>query len=377
MLLKWCQDPFRPLFSIGILLGLAGVTMWMYPHDSFFGTPTPLVHAYLMSNGFLLAFVLGFFATAIPKHLDTKAISPIALVLFMVSFIVGLVAASLGRMHVTTAILTLQLSLCLIFLLPRYYTAKERFIAPFALFAIGTLLGLIGSIWMLIENRNPLAVDLAREAMFLCFVCGVGGFLLPKLLHAPAPSRPTGSLIKYITTGCLIGISYVVEYHVAFFAGTLLRAIIVTFVIFSDLPMLRPPKSRPIHVQLAWLALWLLIIALFMFALVPQYTLAALHLMYIGGYSVLIFSIGLQIYASHNQATAALQQHHRRLAIIFAATLTSVGVRMSANHVHAYSLLILIASCFWSLAAFLWWHLAVYGLKKSMQNQTESPSKKN
>src|SRR5207244_12233135 len=65
------SDPFRLFFPLGIVLGVAGVSIW----PAYWLGLTPgfsgRAHAFVQADGFLYAFVAGFLLTAIPRFTGT------------------------------------------------------------------------------------------------------------------------------------------------------------------------------------------------------------------------------------------------------------------------------------------------------------------
>src|SRR5213596_396275 len=71
-----CGEPFRIFFPLGVLVGISGVSLWPLffggMHHSFY---PGVMHARLMIEGFMGAFIFGFLGTAFPRLTGTPHLS--------------------------------------------------------------------------------------------------------------------------------------------------------------------------------------------------------------------------------------------------------------------------------------------------------------
>jgi uncharacterized protein involved in response to NO len=66
------QEPFRIFFPAGILLGLAGVSLWPLYYAELIVPYPATTHARLMIEGFVASFIIGFLGTAGPRITSTS-----------------------------------------------------------------------------------------------------------------------------------------------------------------------------------------------------------------------------------------------------------------------------------------------------------------
>src|SRR5437762_472111 len=85
-----CEEPFRIFFPLGLTSGVIGLGLWPLFFWGVFSIYPGIIHARLMIEGFMAAFIIGFLGTAGPRLLSAA----------------HLTAAELGTM------LTLHLSTC-------------------------------------------------------------------------------------------------------------------------------------------------------------------------------------------------------------------------------------------------------------------------
>jgi uncharacterized protein involved in response to NO len=70
-----CQEPFRIFFPAGVVLGFAGVSLWVL---YYLGAHIPypnVAHARLMIEGMMASFIFGFLGTAGPRLTSTPYFS--------------------------------------------------------------------------------------------------------------------------------------------------------------------------------------------------------------------------------------------------------------------------------------------------------------
>src|SRR5215467_6399203 len=66
-------DPYRIFFPLGIILGLMGVSIWPLYYFGITQGYSGRAHAFVQTDGFLYAFIVGFLLTAIPRFTGTDA----------------------------------------------------------------------------------------------------------------------------------------------------------------------------------------------------------------------------------------------------------------------------------------------------------------
>ena len=64
-------DPYRIFFPLGVLLGTAGVSIWLLYWLGLTAGYSGRAHAFVQIEGFLYAFIAGFLLTAIPRFTGT------------------------------------------------------------------------------------------------------------------------------------------------------------------------------------------------------------------------------------------------------------------------------------------------------------------
>jgi len=66
------DEPFRVLFPLGFVAGVAGVVPWLVHAVGWAEQPAGLVHGLLQMQAFELCIAGGFLMTAVPRFLETE-----------------------------------------------------------------------------------------------------------------------------------------------------------------------------------------------------------------------------------------------------------------------------------------------------------------
>ena len=77
------SDPYRLFFPLGILMGVAGVMIWPLYYWNVIGWYNGRSHAFVQTDCFLYAFIVGFLWTAVPRF--TGAPGPARPIQFVVA----------------------------------------------------------------------------------------------------------------------------------------------------------------------------------------------------------------------------------------------------------------------------------------------------
>jgi uncharacterized protein involved in response to NO len=238
----------------------------------------------------------------------------------------------------------------------RSASPPEPFVAVFlgllaglcgGLLKLGILLGLASPDLMLLGRR------LLSEGMILLFVIGIGGKLGPLLLGHPA-LRPRAAWKHGAVAGLVLG-SVLAQYGLGLESGAWIRAFAVVAAAAWNVRFWRLPRVRSALSWGVFLAHWMLMAGLLGSAALPQHRVEALHLVFVGGFSILILAIGMRVALAHGGYP--LQWEVRSwplrigIALFVTATLTRVGARFSED---SYLLHLGLAGGLWLAGLLVW-----------------------
>ena len=222
-----------------------------------------------------------------------------------------------------------------------------------ALINAGIAWNIVGPFW------DPLGKRLLTEGMVLLLILGIGGFLGPRLLgFAQLPQftniqrgieQPGSSKAPFYTiAGLVILLSLIAEYGFGLSAMAFVRAAAASIVILSTLQPWRLPAVRTTLSWCVWFAHWFVILAVWIVAIVPRYRIDLLHILFIGGFTLLILAVGTRVTLSHGGYALAKERRSWPLRIGISTGLIAMLARVGAP----FSGLTYFAHLAW--AAILW-----------------------
>ncbi|MFN0118811.1 MAG: NnrS family protein, partial [Elusimicrobiota bacterium] len=359
------RNPFRLFFPLGIIAGCAGVGHWAMWTMGYPVADIKNLHLVLQSQGFLSFFVIGFLMTAFPRFSGTNPASLIEISIATagaVLFLTGALIRHWVLAHTGTLIVLVMIPA----FAARRLAHRTKDLPPsFLLLAFGLLQAFLGVIFSLITNMgesNVYLFSIGRQMMqlgfLLCMVLGVTAKLAPFLTgYTNDPGCEDNNRIFCLTkkseiaahgiSGILIVTSFFLE--PAFQRLALgLRATVATIHLIWFAKITRPLKKRTATIFFFWLSCWMIPLGLWLECLLPQYRVAALHVVFIGGFSLMIFSFGMLVVLSHSQKAALLNGKLWALKSVGAMALIALAFRLAADFFpQKYMLFLHSASGFW------------------------------
>ena len=109
------------------------------------------------------------------------------------------------------------------------------------------------------------------------------------------------------------------------------RAAVATVVIMSTIQPWRPPFVRTTLAWCVWSAHWLVILALWLVAIAPRFRVDFLHVLFIGGFSLLILAVGTRVTLSHGGHSLAQERASWPLRIGLGTGLIAMLARVGAT----------------------------------------------
>jgi hypothetical protein len=247
----------------------------------------------------------------------------------------------------------------------------------FPLVGLGMLSGALGALLVAAVSLSavaPVWYELGRslltEGMVLLLVLGVGGFLGPRLLGfaalpnfvtVGAPAAPeTNTALVYTVAGVTVILSLIAEHGFAVTGMAFLRAAVASAVVMTTVQPWRLPAVRSTLAWCVWTAEWLVILSLWLVAATPAYRVDFLHVMFIGGFTLLILAVATRVTISHGGHDAARERRSWPLRIGLATGLLALLARVGApfspdsyfEHLAWAALLWIVGNVFWGFYLF-------------------------
>lgn len=341
----WRREPYRLLFPLGIVLAWVGVGKWFLLAAAGLGTFASAGHAITQIQGFLMCFAGGFLLTAIPRRTGSEPASAGLVAVAALAPVVTTVSANLGAFAVSQlAWLTLVVGL-VAFAVRRLRGgggARRRPPNAFVWIPVSFLLGLVGTVLMALRALGPdwmrvhdVGKDLLVQGLFLGLILGVGALVFPLITREEGPPDGTPSpadrraRLLHLAAGLGLAGTFVVERWLDARLGLGLRATITASVLLCAARLATPPQVPGLHRWVVWLGAWCVPVGLALAAALPvAQRLAALHVMFIGGFAALALAVGVHVMLSHADDEAPLGGRPWQVTLLALLLAVSVGARL-------------------------------------------------
>ena len=372
--LAWLAgEPFRVFFVSGILWSIAGVALWPLFYAGKLTFYPGITHARLMIEAFGGAFVVGFLGTAGPRMAGAPRLTTAELLaLFALHSANGFCHMKLLIMEGDLCFLALLVLLlaCLVVRLIHFRTETPP---PQMLLALtGLLCGIAGAAmwlspdWISTPASYRLAGLLLYQGMLLPPVLGIGSFFFPRILGGKfgEPATATQAKVKLwraCAAAVLLVASFFVETSGFPVAGFLLRAGVAAAYLLTEIRWHRAPGNSSrgsLATGLHW-ALGTGLAGLAAAGFFYDHHVALEHLLYIGGFGLLILVVASRVLFGHSGELSGFARRSWTARVIIFLVFVAATTRASAgfwpditvSH-HKY------AAWTWGLAAALWlvWH---------------------
>ena len=369
MLERWRTEPFRLFFPLGVLLAWVGIGHWLLYALGVTQTYSCQLHGLVQMQGFMMAFAVGFLLTAIPRRTQTAPPAAAEMAL-LTAALVATTAAAVGERWVAAETAYLAVfGVVLRFALRRLRAAAGArrppaafVLVPFAIFhgVVGGLLVLAATLPGVPGTLMALGRLFVEQGVFLCLIVGVGALVLPLMAGAPPPAdlgatpAEKRKAIVYAGAGITIALSLVVEWLGYERLGPILRAGVVTAGLGLGGGAWRRPGKPGAHRRLVWLAVWLVPTGLVVAAVWPSYRVPALHILFIGGFSLMAFGVATHVALSHLGLDALATGRPRAVVILGLSFLLALAARLAADMSNTYFDHLGWAAAVWIAGSAVW-----------------------
>lgn len=363
---RWFAEPYRLFFPLGILLGWAGVGHWLAYGAGWSAEYSGYYHACLQGWLFAGAFVGGFLATAVPRMTGTVPASAAESLILAGWMAATLVALTFGSWSASAwgqlgFLFTLGAFIVRRALSRRSGTGaeppRELVWIPAAL--VSAAAGLI----LILRGRSADAPALilggralAEQGFLLCLVMGVGGFLAPRLMgtvvERPARLRTAVHLISMV----LLGVSFYWEVRRWLVPAYALRGLVVTVNTWmTGSLVIGRPRQPGALAKLLWVSFWMVSAGPWLAAVFPAQRPLMLHFLFIGGFSLMIYSVATMVVLSHAGEGSSVYRPLWIYQVIAAGHAVALGLRLAAGYLpERYFTVLAAASAAWIAMGAAW-----------------------
>jgi uncharacterized protein involved in response to NO len=365
----WRAEPFRIFFPLGVVFAWMGVSQWLFYGTGLRATYSCEAHGFVQMQAFMMSFAVGFLFTALPRR--TRSAPPSALEMLLMAGALSTTAAGAlaERWWLAQAGYASVFLILLQFAVRRFLGrgAGRRPPAAFVLIPLAMAQGLAGSALIAAVSLHAMAPWgmafgklLVEQGVFLCLVIGIGNLILPLMGGSPPPAdlgsspRESRRAVAYGVAGALVFVSFVLEQSGWARGGVLLRAAVVAAALGLGAGAWHPPGKPGLHRRLVWLSVWMVPAGLLVSALWPDFRIAALHILFIGGFSLMAFGVATHVSLTHlglEHLSAGRPPAVVALAIAF---LLALGARLGADASDTYFEHLSWAAAAWLLGSAVW-----------------------
>ncbi len=366
----WRREPFRVFFPLGVVLAWFGIGHWIAYAVGLISEYSCQAHGLTQMQSFLMAFAMGFLLTALPRRTQTKPASRTELILIAVALTITATTSLFELWLVAEAAYAFLFLILLQFAGRRFLgrSAGRRPPAAFVLIPFAVVHGLVGAVlvaWSTQPSAPLFTGSLGRllieQGVFLCLAMGIGNLILP-LMSGTSPPADLGSspqetrkAVLFALCGAGIFASLVLEQLGWAMLAPLLRAGLIssTFALGAD--AWRGPQKPGLHRRLVWLSVWLMPLGLLLSALLPDYRVPALHILFIGGFSLMAFGVATHVALSHLDGLEPLALGSPGPVRALAAfLLLSLAARLAADWSNTYFDHLAWAAGLWITGSVVW-----------------------
>jgi uncharacterized protein involved in response to NO len=365
----WRAEPFRVFFPLGVLLAWVGVSHWLLYRLGLRATYSCELHGFIQMQAFMMAFALGFLFTALPRRTRSAPPSTAEMLLAMTALLVTTGGALADRWWIAQAGYAAAFIVLLQFAMRRFLgrAAARRPPAAFVLIPIAIVHALVGagaiagaSVGWLSPAANLFGRLLVEQGVFLCLVIGVGSLILPLIGgSAPPPDlgtspRETYAAIAYAAIGIALLATFIAEQRGWARAAPLVRAALVAAPLAVGARPWRRPGKPGFHRRLVWAAVWLTPIGLAASAVLPDYRVPALHIVFIGGFGLMAFAVATHVSLGHLGLEHLATGRPPAVVALAIAFLLALMARLAADMSDTYFDHLAWASAMWLIGSAVW-----------------------
>lgn len=369
-------EPYRILFPAGCLMGVLGVMFWLFFQFGWIHFYPRALHGNLMFFGLLWSFVAGFLMTAIPKMTSTVAANWAEISTTVVLIFLQLIFNVRNQTELSVVLFLFQNLFLVYFILKRFLVHRKVPFFGFIFLPMAFIQSFIGVALFFASSDRSLILLFCGEAFILNLILGLGSRLIPVISRLPNSLMPTESQKQDLSwlfpslILILINAGYWIELAGFKDIGLGFR---ILGVLIAALKLLRfftkPVTWSYVGIGLKFGILMLIIGQILNFSFFG-YTLAGLHFIYIGGFTLITFLIGTRVMLAHGNQSLTYEVAAPRLLIMVTLFLISAALRYVVANDITSSVLSLSAVLFITSVGL--WSMQFIKILKSIYSKHDS-----
>ncbi len=318
-----CREPYRIFFPLGVVFAMFGVGHWFLYAIGWLKHYSGFYHSSVQIMAYMGAFVFGFLLTALPRFSGMPSTTPLELASFVLGIIGVFACLMMQEFMMAYVFFMICLLLLVRFAFVRVLKKKNPLLsAPpkeFVWIPIAVMHGIVGCVLVILGQLKIIGPPwmtagkpMVEQGFLLSVIAGVGGFLLPRLMGTYSKKgRPDDvsfdrifkieqmKIPFHLVMGGILFITFFIEGTGQTALAYALRGSVIFAIFLSNKILPRLPVVQDLFVMLVWVSTWMISAGLWLVAIFPEYRVALLHIVFIGGFSLLAFSIATMVVLSH------------------------------------------------------------------------------
>jgi uncharacterized protein involved in response to NO len=361
-----CQEPFRIFFPAGAFLGAAGVGLWLlYYLGAGIAYPN-VAHARLMIEGMMASFIFGFLGTAGPRltsapHFSTSEVA----ILFTLDLLAaGAHAADAHRFGDICFVVCLFAFAGILF--RRFRLRKDNPPPNFVLVVLGLVSGMAGAALVAWSEEAQYAFAyqfgsaLLNECFVLFPVLGVAPFFIGRLLDRPGSDLPESRAFstawkKQAAINAIVGLLIIASFFLESAGPARTAGWIRVAAIAGYLALRMPWRGRTFLADYLRISLVFILAGFLALAFWPGYRVGELHIVFVTGFNLMVFTVATRVVLGHSGQLARLQTRLWFFIIMSALLFLAMVSRVTADLApEARTIHLLGAAICWLAGAGIW-----------------------
>jgi uncharacterized protein involved in response to NO len=300
--------PYQLFFPLGVLNALLAVGVWFVQNLGWFESPAILIHSKLIVGGFLWSFIVGFLMTAVPRMTGTSGCNKPEY--FFASVL--LLGQTVFSWQVDPRFFYTNQALLVLFLL--FYGGRRllKMTKPVPVFfshvGLAMILALLGSYYHSIGN-SFMGIHLYHVGTILLLVLGIGTRFFSFLSGLPSAFENLSTVwprVMFHGSGVLVGVFlFLAGQGVAIsYLGLAILSLIYLFKIWK----IQRPSQRPSALKYGVRIVAIMIpLSFFLTWLQPLMYITWFHLLFIGCFGLITFSVATRVTLAHGSYPTDLE----------------------------------------------------------------------
>lgn len=349
--------PYQLYFPLGIFAALLAVGVWTVQDLNWFRAPAIFIHSKLIAGGFIWSFITGFLMTAIPRMTGTAGAHISEYLLSGILLLAMILTAWAIDPRYFYAFQIALVSFIIIYAVRRILKMSKPLPVFFSHVGMAMILALVGS-YFHFTGQSYMGIHLYHVGTTLLLVLGIGTRFFSFLSGLASEFENSGSpglrMLFHVSGVAIAVLLYLagrgVEVAYLFLGGVTLSYL---FLIWK----VQRKSSRPSALKYAVRFVALSIpLSFFMTWLHPAVFLTWFHVLFIGCFSLITFSVATRVTLAHGSYPTDLEMKSLGLWYVFAFLVGGVLARIGYGYADGMVKkgFLHLAVLLWLLAVFFW-----------------------